>query len=359
MIGGRQSRGRSAVAVLGVALIVPLSVRAQAAEGPEISFTGRVHAQWNTSSAEGAIDSEFVLRRARISARVQVNDLVSGKIQPEFVGEGARLRDAYVELDFSPYFQMTMGQFKRPFDLFELESSTRSLTIERTGKIREVGSCAGVGGICSYSRLTEKLQYSARDIGVRFAGALGGSPLSYALAVTNGEGAGTSDRDSEKSFSARLEYEALENLSISANLGVHDYVNTVDPTDRYGSAFGVDVDWGDYGPGTHVQWSFIEGDNWKDLDAGGAPSTFRATQAVVSYRFPLESSSNLTGLEPVFRLSWADPDTSTSSDSEYFSTAGVILHFLGRNRLAANLEMWDPTVGDREYSVKVQTYLHF
>jgi len=181
--------GRSAVLAILVVVMAPPSARAQLQEGQTVSFTGRVHAQWNTTSAPDAVDSEFLIRRARITADVGVNDLVSGRVQPEFVEDDVQLRDAYVKLSFSPYFEMTMGQFKRPFDLFTLESSTRSLTIERAGKIRGAGDCPGVGGICSYSRFTEKLNYSDRDIGVRFAGALGDGPLTYAVSLTNGEGA--------------------------------------------------------------------------------------------------------------------------------------------------------------------------
>ena len=203
MKGVLRVRGRSAVLVALAAVIVPLSGRAQAQEGPTVSFTGRIHAQWATSSVENAIENEFFIRRARVTAEVDVNDLVSGKIQPEFVGGDVQLRDAYVALGFSPYFSVRMGQFKRPFDLFELESSTQNLIVERTGRIDGAGDCAGVGGICSYSRFTEKLEYADRDIGVMIQGSVGDAPVSYAFSVTNGEGHGRDDINSDKSFTAR------------------------------------------------------------------------------------------------------------------------------------------------------------
>lgn len=344
---------------LMLALLAPAFVSAQASDGPQLSFTGRVHAQWNSTSVEDQVGSEFLLRRARVTAVVQVNDLVSGRVEPEFAGGSATLNDAYLKLAFSSSFNVTMGQFKRAFDIFELESSTRSLVIERAGGIRGAGDCAGVGGVCTYSRFTEKLKYADRDVGVMIDGRFGASPLSYMFSITNGEGVNKPDVNSEKSYSARVVYSVRSDLAVGANLGLHDYVNELDPTRDYGSAWGVDVDWGSYSPGLHFQGAFVRGENWKDLEADGTPTTFATVQGVLSYRVALPDMANLTALEPVVRVSWADPNTEVASDRELLFTAGMMLHFLGRNRLAGNIELWDPATAGSEWSFKVQTYLHF
>ena len=190
-------------------------------------------------------------------------------------------------------------------------------------------------------------------------GALGDGPVSYAVSMTNGEGYGQAEVNAEKSFTGRLEFEATDDLVVSTNVAMHDFRNDIDLNEEYATAWGVDLEWGSYDPGFHFQWAFVGGDNWLDLSEDGTPSTFRTSQAVASYRFAVTDTPNLSGVEPVFRLSWADPNTELENDVEYFWTGGVILHFLGRNRLAANLEMWDPTFADREWSMKVQTYLHF
>ena len=54
--------------------------------------------------------------------------------------------DAYVRLTFGSGFRATIGQFKRPFDVFELTSSTQTLVIERAGGVDGVSACAGPGG---------------------------------------------------------------------------------------------------------------------------------------------------------------------------------------------------------------------
>ena len=343
-----------------VAMVVsPGWAGAQSNDGPQLSFTGRVHAQFRSSSVDDAIGSESLLRRARVTAVLKVNDLVSGQIQPDFAGGSASLRNAFLKLSFSDYFNVTMGQFKRSFDLFELESSTRMLVVERAGSIEGAGSCAGIGGICSYGRFTEKLGYAGRDVGVGVNGTLGDLPLSYGMSVTNGEGQNKPDINSGKSFSGRVEYAVLSDLDVSVNVSVHDYDNLIDPTRAHATAWGVDVDWGSYSPGLHLQGAFVGGQNWKDLSAAGSPSDFLTTQGTVTYLFPVTGTEDISGIEPVFRVSWADPDSDADSDREVFLTTGVILHFIGRNRVAANIDVWDPAMGDKEWSFKVQTYLHF
>ncbi len=50
-----------------------------------IKLTGRLHLQFNHTSAEGAeLPTTFFVRRARLTAEITVNDFVYGKIQPEY-----------------------------------------------------------------------------------------------------------------------------------------------------------------------------------------------------------------------------------------------------------------------------------
>jgi hypothetical protein len=36
-----------------------------------------------------------------------------------------------------------------------------------------------------------------------------------------------------------------------------------------------------------------------------------------------------------------------------------MVHFIGRNKVAANIDVWVPDGGETEWSFKLQTYLHF
>lgn len=324
-----------------------------------ITITGQLHSQFSTASSDVAVTSEFGIRRARITAALEINDLVTGKIQPDFGAGKISLKDAYFKLSFHPAFRVTVGQFKRPFDAFALTSSTKTLVIENAGTIRGVDTCAGPGGICSYDRFVVKLGYGERDTGLLFDGEL--TPRwTYMASVTNGEGANHAESNGTKSYGARLEYAAMAGLTLAGNVAQHDYENDIDEQRTHAFAYGVDVEWGSYGkPGWHVVAGATAGENWMHLDEAGKPGTFRTGQAIVTHYWPLPGTSQLSGIEPIGRVSWGDPDRERTDDAELFTTAGVVIHFVGRNKLAVNVESWSPAVGDREWSLKVQSYLHF
>jgi hypothetical protein len=358
------SRGAAVAVVLtGLAVAAPGRAHGQvefSSKAMAIKIDGRLHFQFNHTSVESEEQpTTFFVRRARLEFGIKVNDFISGKLQPEF-GEGETgLRDAFVTLSFSPVFHATFGQFKRPFDMFELTSSTQILVIERAGGIRGVDACSGVGNVCSLSRFTEKLNYSDRDIGVMVDGDLGTSGLHYYASATNGRGANTDgDENGAKSFSGRLEYD-MGPLRLGGHVGLHDYANDSTGTDEMATAFGGDVNWGEYEtPGPHVQAGFVYGDNWKNLTTPD-PSAFLAGQVIGTYMFAVANNEFLYGIEPLFRASFGNPDTDVRDDEGWIFTPGVVFYLSGRNKFAVNVDVWKPTTGDTEYSLKAQTYLHF
>ncbi len=323
-----------------------------------LTLGGRVHLQYNTSSAEGVPASQFVLRRARLFTDVQVNDWIEGAAQVDFSGGRASARYAFVSLTLDPALRLSFGQFKRAFDLFELTSSSQILVVERDGQIPGEGSCPGVGGVCSYSRFSEQLELSSLDIGVLAEGDLPGGHVSYRASVTNGPGGNTAEENSAKSVSARLSWHATPSMTWSVNAAVHDHPDSSGAT-GYAPAAALDVEVGDFDAGPHLQAGIMTGENWRNLDAAGESSTFLAVQGIATYRFPLREGRRIVGVEPLARLSWGDPDTSTGGDGGLLVTPGVVLHFEGRNKLAADLDAWRPRTGATAWSLKVQTYLYF
>lgn len=357
----RMARGAGAAAVFAA---LPAAAGAQVAvssAAEAIKLTGRTHLQFNTTSAgnDSVPASTFTLRRARIVAEIKVNDFVSGKVEPEYGENRVNLRDAWVRLNFGPGFRWTMGQFKRPFDTFQLRTSTQILMIEREGFVRGVDTCAGVGSICTLSRLSSRLEYSERDIGFMFDGRIGSSPLHYYAAVMNGAGDNhrTDDNDT-KSYTGRITY-AVEGLEIGAHVGAHDYVNDSTATNEYAVAFGADVDWGEFeAAGPHIRAGVMYGDNWRNLTTP-EPTTFLAAQAAATYRIPVRDNPMVYAVGPLLRVSWGDPDRGVGSDDGWLVTPGVAVFLTGRNKVAANVDIWSPATGDTEYSLKVQSYLYF
>lgn len=320
---------------------------------------GRLHLQWNTTSADGAHASEFLMRRARIWAATRVNDWIDGAVQVDVSGATAVARYAFVRMSFSPQARVSFGQFKRAFDLFELTSSADVLVVERDGNLRGAADCAGVGGICSFTRFSEKLQLSALDVGVLLQGATPDGRLGWLFSVTNGAGMNAREENGAKSFSGRLEWAARERVKLSANAGFHDFTNDVTGHDEHAPALGADVEVGDFDRGLHVQAGIMAGDNWLNLDEEGTSSRFVTWQAIATWKIPVEGKGRIGAVEPIARVSWGDPDRGAASDGGLLLTPGFVLHFKGKNKFGVNLDAWRPQSGDAVWGLKAQTYLYF
>ena len=327
------------------------------ARSADIRFGGRLHSQFATSSAEGGKATDFFTRRARLTLDLSVSDLLDARIQPDF-GEGKLdLKDAYFRLNLDPGFRISVGQFKRAFDIFELDSSTDIVVVERTGRVNGMNVCGGPGGVCTLSRFTEKLGYSDRDVGFKADGSIGGR-FTYLATLTNGTGTSGSDENSGKSVAGRVSLRLADAVSLSANASRHDYVREDGDTGA-GTAYGADLEIGDFRDGTHLQIGLISGANWRLASpAGGDSPSFLTGQAILSRYVPLESD-RLAGIEPVARVSWGDPDRGAVKDEGLLLTPGMFLYIRGKNRIGANLDIYSPGTGSTELSFKLQTYLYF
>ena len=349
-----------------LALIALLAISASQVEAQvEVRFGeaslrvgGRLHMQYATTSVEGFQPSHnFFVRRARLNFDVTLNKWIDGRLQTAYVLGLVNLQDAYIRFKVDPLLQVTFGQFKRPFDMFELDSSTQLSFIERDGRIPGIDSCLGVGRTCSYSRFTEALFYSNRDMGIRVAGSRGG--FDYAVALTNGETISVAgDQRGAKSWSGRVSYAFTDRLSAAANISAHDYYIEDADADEYGYAYGGDLRYGGYQDGLHVMWAMVAGDNWRRLDDENNAAKFVTTQGLVSYYFDMDRE-RVKAWEPVFRVSYGDPDTDVEDASALIFEPGVFAYFGGRNRIGLNWTFYSPAEGDMEHAIRVQTFLHF
>jgi hypothetical protein len=323
-----------------------------------LEIGGRFHLQFNSTSVEGAVPSEFLVRRARIWVAARVNDWIDGAVQVDLAGPAASARYAFVRFSLSPAARIAFGQFKRAFDNFELTSSADILVVERDGFVRGVFDCAGVGGVCSYSRFSEQLAFSSLDVGVLLQGETRGGTLGYLFSVTNGSGPNRREENGAKSFSGRVEWAAVPGLKLGANAGVHDYYNDVRLRDAYAPATALDAEYGDFQEGLHLQAGIMAGRNWLNLRPDGGESSFVSWQGIVAYRIPLDGH-RVRAVEPVGRVSWGDPDRDAAGDGGLLLTPGLVLHFEGHNKIAANVDIWHPQSGGTAWGLKAQTYLHF
>jgi hypothetical protein len=345
-----------ALAIILGAVFAPTTLYGQGTEifarASKLKIGGRIHPQFAHSSVEEGKAADFFVRRARLVLEIEINELVSGKLEHDFA---IGLRDAYVRFNFDPALRVSVGQMKRSFDIFELYSTTQISVVERTGRIPGLGTCEGPGGICSYSTFTERLQYAGRDVGVRVDGTIGGA--SYQASITNGAAVALKvDQNDTKSFAGRLVVPLAGDLRMGGNFSVHDY-QTEDEENEFGSAYGADLEYGSYlQPGPHLQLSVVAGDNWR----AGQDVSFLTGQAVYMHYIPVDSKSgNVVGFEPVARISWGDPNGDIDSDGGTLLTPGFMVYFKERTRIGASFDVWKPQSGDTDYSLKVQSYIWF
>lgn len=322
----------------------------------DIRIGGRLHTQYSTSSVDGTV-ADFFFRRARFTFDMDLTDRISGRIQPEFAGGSAEVRDAWIRFDLAPAFRVAVGQFKRPFDLFFVSSSTDLSIIERDGRVDGVDECTGVGGVCSFTRLTKGLQLSDRDQGILVDGSHG--RFSWAASLTNGTGTNEPDENDSKSFSGRLSMAVSDAWTVSGQVAVHDYVGPFEES-ATAPAWSFDVQRGDWRDGFLLQAAVAGGENWRAVDEEGEPADFLAAQAVASFYHPVGDGDGLVrGVEPLVRVSVADPDTGTDDDAGVLVTPGFMAYVTGKNKIGFNVDVYSPREGDTEYSLKLQTFLYF
>ncbi|MDH3496352.1 MAG: OprO/OprP family phosphate-selective porin [Gemmatimonadota bacterium] len=350
------------LAALPLAAPTTLAAQLRLPDGVTGTLSGRFQMQFNSTSVDSLSgtrvpETEMRIRRARLTFDVTFNDLLSARIEPDYGSSGFSLKDAYVRLSFSPAFRATLGQFKRPFDLFELTSSTRILVVERAGTIRGVEACGGIESVCALSAFTEELGYSDRDVGVLLDGDAGGV-LHWAASLTNGEGQNKQESNGNKQYTGRVSVEPVKDVVVSANASVKDYAHPTTGAQAFANAFGGDVEIGNSSRGVHVQAGIVAGDNWAVPAGLEEVASFLTGQAIVTYKAPL-AHKYVTGVEPVARATWGDPNTDADDDAGWLLTPGMIVHFGGRNVLYLNLDVWLPSTGTNEYSFKTQMNFHF
>lgn len=351
------------------------------ASAVEIDLSGRVQVQAATSSCSSSpfeADSPCVeqvpsldlfTRRIRLSAFVTIDDFVSAKIEPDFGGlDGVEMRDAYGRLTFGPGAKLQVGQFKRPFDGFNLVSSSQLLTIERDVDVPGVpGLRAG-----SLSEFVDAFGLGSYDVGAMLFGTVADGRLDYHAGVFNGEPVEENgDTNGEKQLVGRLTYRLSAGelpVELSAAAAWTDRA-VQDADDRPGTRLGSDryADYqlwarlGDYEPGPHVQAGLVFGDNPTRTTGGASPgdaplpadteyAAMRAWQVIGAWRFAVPGTDRLEAVEPVFRVTRAEPNTDAAEDENWAFTPGVNVYFHGRNKLQLG---WDfaSFAGDRFDSV--------
>jgi phosphate-selective porin OprO/OprP len=158
------------------------------------------------------VPNTFLLHRARLDVKGDINDAWSYEIYTEFAGANPKLLDAYTSYKIAPYLKFTVGQFKVPFSLESLINDSQLEFIDRS---QVVNALAG--------RATDIIgNQNGRDIGGQVSGNFvklkGNYLFDYTFAVVNGAGYDvTTDNNNHKDIAGRFGVHPVNNLSIDAD----------------------------------------------------------------------------------------------------------------------------------------------
>jgi len=382
------NRAWSLLAV-ALALAAPPRLAAQteiAVGDVKVRLTGRVQVQFNTTSVdqgdlaglERIPFSTFETRRVRFGVEVEIDDWISGEIEPEYALGDVTLRNAYLNFAFDDRFELRAGQFKKPFSLINLTSATQIIPIERGVRIRGLADAYRIasapdpisddfidlGGnpiIPEEQNILSELRYIGYGLGAMAHGEF--SRFHYGIGIFNGAGANRLDDTDGKSFAGRIAFVPWKELPLVLGISgayqeflferriLDDRVEV----EGDGAALEIDAEWGSFRrPGLHLVLEGALGDNIVDDGA------FLAGQGIVAWFHPV-AGGRLEGVEPLFRASYADVRRDGHRDSGLLVTPGLNLYFFGRNRFMLNWDIFFPRDErfDTENALRAQAQLYF
>jgi hypothetical protein len=369
------------------AALVTTAGNAQTIDAGDIKLRmiGRVQTQFSTTSVEEAElvaagrppltaipSSMFEIRRIRFGAEIEYQQWLTGKIETELAMARLQIRDAFMNMGFDPRLQLRVGQFKKPFSMLQLYSSTMWPVIERGVRIRGLGeslafhdSLAGGTRVLQTNRgvtlaegqdLLDNFLYQNYDLGAALHGRFGN--FGYTAGVFNGAGFDRPDDTNGKSYAARVTYKLPMTFPVALGSAIsyretRVSSNPIRTTD--GTAYEVDIEAGAFRrPGPHLLGEVVFADNLNDTT-----TTFFAVQGILSWFKPIEGS-RIEGLEFAGRASYGDPRRNTSGDEGLLLTPGFNIYFSGRNRLMFNWDFF--IVGDRfedANALRTQAQIYF
>jgi hypothetical protein len=335
---------------------------------PQIRVGAYIQGQFHTTSVSvdtdggPAAETSFEMRRARLRIQVDLGNGITGHLEPDFAQGQTRLRYAYADFEFGNH-TLRAGQFKRPFSLLNLTSSSLFPLMERSVRIDGLDRAYGnantshprLGSNILFGeeqRLLELLGYNNYDVGASLRGRLGS--FGYEAGVFNGSGATALDDTNGKTVAARVTYAFQLPSPLTLGAAVTKHERPVSDSVADGTAFEIDAQLGAPArPGFGLLAEFATGDNLVE------DATFSAVQALAWYHWPLEG--RVTGAEAVFRFSTGDPSSERTDDRGMLLTPGLNLYFSGRTRFMLNWDVFRSSSEDVDthHAFRAQAQLYF
>jgi hypothetical protein len=338
----------------------------------------------NTACQAGASPFDMFLRRARGSITAGLFDFLDVKLQLDFSGfDDVAIKDGFARLKFFPALNVRFGNMKRPFDGFQLTSSSQMIIIERDLDIPGISSLRSL----SLDELTTRFRASDRDVGIELSGEVAGGRVSYWVGYFAGQQIQDAldtlpNADSRGQWIARAQANLQVGempLDIAVAGAVTDRPFVTDDgvtfTGKYFTNLEFWLQLGGFNEGLLVQGGYVYGQNpfmnregdlldFLPTDEFARAQTF---QVNTGWRFitrPKDYQGSIAkrpveAIQPVFRVTWADANTDIARDDNWGITPGVQIFFYGRNKLALNWDLAlfsDDTSSASSFKLMLQGY---
>ncbi|MDR1004793.1 MAG: OprO/OprP family phosphate-selective porin [Prevotellaceae bacterium] len=337
--------------LLLLSLLVSTTLVAQETSSPpplvntlkeRITLSGYAQAGFSTDNADGG-HAEFDIKRIIFMAEGKITDRWKCYFMYD-LGPGNQLLELYVEYRFLPWLSARVGEFKT---MYTIENPMSPCNVELINCYAQgVSYLAGVNGSDPLYGAT-----SGRDLGLLVYGTLPGGWADYNLAMMNGQGVNTKDRNRAKDLVGSLTIHPLKWLSLNGSFirGEGCAVAT--------SAYNPDIAVGEnyrrnrWSAGilvktrpVTVRAEYLEGTDGTVKSRGGYLSTtvrlFKELDAVAS-------------------IDYFDKNRQWSDASQTNSTIGLQYHFYPRCRLQAQYTHRNPREGAGSHLFQTQLQIRF
>jgi phosphate-selective porin OprO and OprP len=202
----------------------------------QIQISGYTQVRYQVLDEAGKKDA-FDIRRARLDLTGNFTPYLSFRLMTEFADK-PKLMDAYAEIKFNDYFNITLGQFRIPFSLENLTPVRRFELIDFS---------QAVDALVSRNKDVIGNQ-NGRDVGIQLGGVIlkkgVNNLLEYRFGVLNGSGINVTDTANEaKDIVGRLIINPLKGFSFGASYyngwgkaikSSQKYKGRSQPRNRYG-----------------------------------------------------------------------------------------------------------------------------
>ncbi len=242
------------------------------------------------------------------------------------------LRDAYIHVSPSQYFEIRVGQFKKSFSRLQLRSFGKLELISR-----------GEGN----KLIVDRLRYGDRDLGAQLSGRLINSvKLDYELGVFNGNGPDITERGNSKDIVARISLEPVKWLDLGTNASFKFFHET-ENQDKFAWATGGDAVFKVLGFRAHLEGLFGIDHDFRTRNpvlVDNAPLVFSVI-GIFSYKHEIVEGNKMSiSLEPVFGIEMLEPNTKVMNDEVMVYSSGFNSYFGKYLRLMIHGEFRRPLI---------------